>query len=328
MANTPSTYRSILVPLDGSQLAAEALPLAARIARSSGAKLRLALVHQHPSIPVDLAAGKTMTNIDLAARKAERAYLRGIQARLREQGTRVASAVTLTGAVCPALVTYVRELGIDLVVMATHGRGGLRRAWLGSVADYLVHNLEVPILLVRPVSAHRAGMPPTEVLVPLDGSPLAEAALGPAVELARAWDAGVSLLQIVGPVLLSTDLALPAPSAYDSDLTNMARDAAQDYLNDVVERLRGAGVRATGAAVIGWNAADAILEAARPERVVMLAVATHGRGGLQRLMLGSVADKLIRGADVPVLVHRPPGGVERKARGARPRRAARAKAGR
>jgi nucleotide-binding universal stress UspA family protein len=211
-------------------------------------------------------------------------------------------------------------------VMATHGHGGLRRAWLGSVADYLVHHLQVPILLVRPASAHRVGVHPTEVLVPLDGSPLAEEAIGPAVDLARSWGAGVSLLQIVEPFLLSTEPTFPVPYTYDGDLTNMTRDAAQDYLDDVVDRLREEGVRATGAAVIGWNTADAILEAAHPERVVMLAVATHGRGGLQRLMLGSVADKLIRGADVPVLVHRPAGPVERKTRGARPRRVPRAKA--
>jgi nucleotide-binding universal stress UspA family protein len=326
MAHTPFPYRSILVPLDGSKLAAEALLLAARIARSSGAKLRLALVHQHPSILAGITVGKAMTNIELAARKAERAYLRETQSRLREEGTRVASAVTLTGPVCPALVTYVRELGVDLVVMATHGHGGLRRAWLGSVADYLVHHLQVPILLVRPASAHRVGVHPTEVLVPLDGSPLAEEAIGPAVDLARSWGAGVSLLQIVEPFLLSTEPTFPVPYTYDGDLTNMTRDAAQDYLDDVVERLREEGVRATGAAVIGWNTADAILEAAHPERVVMLALATHGRGGLQRLMLGSVADKLIRGADVPVLVHRPAGPVERKTRGARPRRVPRAKA--
>jgi nucleotide-binding universal stress UspA family protein len=87
----------------------------------------------------------------------------------------------------------------------------------------------------------------------------------------------------------------------------MGREQAQDYLDDVVERMRGQGLRATGVAVLGWNTADAILDVARPERVAVVALATHGRGGLRRLALGSVADKLVRGADVPVLVYRPAG---------------------
>jgi Universal stress protein UspA and related nucleotide-binding proteins len=69
--------------------------------------------------------------------------------------------------------------------------------------------------------------------------------------------------------------------------------------------MHGQGLRATGVAVVGWNPADAILNVARPERVAVVALATHGRGGLRRLVLGSVADKLVRGADVPVLVYRP-----------------------
>ena len=85
----------------------------------------------------------------------------------------------------------------------------------------------------------------------------------------------------------------------------MSRKQAQDYLDDVVERMRALGLRATGVAVVGWNAVDTILDVARPERVGAIVLATHGRGGLRRLALGSVADKLVRGAEVPVLVYRP-----------------------
>ena len=92
----------------------------------------------------------------LATRKAERAYLRRIQAKLREGGIRLSSAVTLTGDPGPALAQYAGEMAIDLVVMATHGRGGIRRAWLGSVADHLIRHLEVPVLLVRPTEGAAA----------------------------------------------------------------------------------------------------------------------------------------------------------------------------
>jgi nucleotide-binding universal stress UspA family protein len=303
-------FRSILVPLDGSPLAEQALPLAAYIAQQAGSKLRLVLVHQLPSAPVDPLAAKLFASIELATRKSERGYLRDIQAKLREGGTRLSSAVTLTGKAGPELARYVRELGIDLVVMATHGRGGIRRAWLGSVADHLIRTLEVPVLLVRPQEGKPApdrSLGAGQILVPLDGSPLAEQALDSAAALARIWDAEVTLLQVVRPVLLAADPALPLPSAYDEDLTASCRQQAQDYLDDIVQRMRGQGLRATGVAVVAWNAADAILDVARPERVSIVALATHGRGGLRRLVLGSVADKLVRGADVPLLVYRPAG---------------------
>jgi len=131
----PSSFRTILVPLDGSPLAEQALPLARRLAERAGSKLRLALVHQIPAAPLDPGAAKLFTSIELSTRKSERSYLRSLQAKLRQEGVRLASAVTLSGPVGPALAQYVQELGIDLVVMATHGRGGVRRAWLGSVAD-------------------------------------------------------------------------------------------------------------------------------------------------------------------------------------------------
>jgi nucleotide-binding universal stress UspA family protein len=143
--------------------------------------------------------------------------------------------------------------------------------------------------------------------VPLDGSPLAEEALDAGAALARIWDTELTLLQVVPPVLPSPDLALPVPTAYDEELTEMCRTQAQDYLNDVVEDIHAQGLRATGVAVVGWSAVDSILEVARPEHIALIVLATHGRGGLRRLALGSVADKLVRGADVPVLVYRPAG---------------------
>jgi nucleotide-binding universal stress UspA family protein len=332
VTHDPSSFRSILVPLDGSPFAEQAVPLAARTAQRAGSKLRLILVHGLPSAPIDLVTAKLFTSIELATRKSERAYLRGIQTRLRDGGTRLASAVTLTGKAGPALAQYVREMGIDLVVMSTHGRGGIRRAWLGSVADYLIRTLEVPVLLLRPVESEPGSARPAAsgpILVPLDGSPLAEEALGPAIALARAWDAELALLQVVRPVLLSADpaLPLPLPSAFDQDLTTMWRTQAQDYIDGIVEQLHGQGIRATGAASLGWYPADSILEAARPERVAAIVIATHGRGGLSRLALGSVTDKVVRGADVPVLACRPAGRGAAKKRspgqaGSRGRRAA------
>ena len=111
--------------------------------------------------------------------------------------------------------------------------------------------------------------------------------------MGRTADAGA-----VDPLLLT-------PNVYDEDATASWRAQAQDYLDGIVERLRSEGIRASAVASIGWSAVDSILSLARPENFGLIALATHGRSGLPRLALGSVADKLVRGAKVPVLVYRP-----------------------
>jgi nucleotide-binding universal stress UspA family protein len=148
---------------------------------------------------------------------------------------------------------------------------------------------------------------PKEILVALDGSPLAEAALGPAIALAQLWDAEVSLVQVVQPVTLESAPHLTFPSGYSDQVTAIRRDSARDYIKDVAERVRESGVRASGVAVVGAAVPETLIELGARDRVSLMAVATHGLGGLKRLVLGSVADKLVRGAQVPVLVVRPTG---------------------
>jgi nucleotide-binding universal stress UspA family protein len=197
---------------------------------------------------------------------------------------------------------------VDLVVMTTHGHGGVERAWLGSVADQLIRSLNVPVLALR--ASERGSLTETvpsvpEILVPLDGSPLGEAVLEYAAAMARLWGTGLSLVRIVQPVFLSTDPALPFPSAYDQELTDLERAAALRYLEEICRWLEQQGVKARATILLGGPIANDILNLARPGQVSLLALATHGRGGIGRLTLGSVADKLVRGADVPVLVVRP-----------------------
>ena len=306
MTSSPGRFQSILVPLDGSPLAEQAIPIALAIAERARSKVKLVLVHQ-PLLLME--PGPAYTQTELARQKADRGYLRAVAGRLRERLGRALSTAVLQGPVALTLARYVHELGTDLVVMTTHGRGGVRRAWLGSVADQLIRLLEIPVLLVRaghPDSA-ASSVQLSEILLPLDGSPLAEAALEPAAALAQLWDAEISLVQIVQPVAMTTDPPLAFPTEIDDQLTAIRREAAQDYLRDVAERLREQGVRASGVAFLGGGVADTLLHLARPERVGLLAMATHGRGGIRRLVLGSVADKLVRAAEVPVLVCRPTG---------------------
>jgi nucleotide-binding universal stress UspA family protein len=303
-----TAFTSVLVPLDGSPTAEHALPLAITLVQRVRSKLRLALVHQTLIAPVYAGTEKLYTSIELAVRKSEREYLRGWVDRTRESSGRPVTAVTLTGSIAPALEQYIRDNDVDLVVMATHGRGPRRRFWLGSVADRLVRSLEIPLLLVRPTVAEPVPPPKAQlgdILVPLDGSALAEAILEPATALARAWDVEMALVQVIEPLVFPTDLQMVPAAGYDEKLTAIRRDAANDYLEGMADWLRSEGVRASSAAVLGMGPAEALLDLARPERYGAIALATHGRGGLRRMLLGSVADKLVRAADIPVLVCRP-----------------------
>jgi nucleotide-binding universal stress UspA family protein len=211
--------------------------------------------------------------------------------------------------VAQALSTYTKELGADLVIMTTHGRGGVRRAWLGSVTDQLIRSSEIPVLVIRPDEAQAENLDrgSGEIVVCLDGSPLAEAALEPASTLARLWDSEIFLMQVVEPVTLTDGAHLTFPSGYSDMTTAIRREAAQNYIQDIAERLRESGVKATGAAVVSGGIPETIIDLVRPERISVLVVATHGLGGVKRMVLGSVADKLVRGAKVPVLVVRPTG---------------------
>lgn len=303
-----SVPRSILVPLDGSPFAEQALPWAMALARAGSSRLRLALVHRCFPAPVDRAGRRLFVRMELAVRKSERDYVRGIASRARAEGLRVSTAM-LEEPVGPALARYTRDIGLDLVVMSTHGRGPLQRAWLGSVADYLARTLEVPLLLVRPRESDQPIGEPSaaEILVPLDGSPLGEAALRPAAAVAGLLGAELSLLQVVAPVEQLAAPPLAFPTGFDERITTERRNQAQDYLDRVAARLRETGVPAKGVAQLGGYPAEAILEAARAPGVGMIALATRGHGGLRRVALGSVADKLIRAAELPVLLVRPRG---------------------
>jgi nucleotide-binding universal stress UspA family protein len=308
LARKAGRFNLIVVPLDGTHWAEHALPCAAAIARAARAKLRLVLVHQLPPPPTDRESLKIYTSLEVAVRTSQRAYLREVATRLREGWGIQVTSVSPDGPVGPTLIRYVGELGADLVVMATHGRGALGRALLGSVADHVVRTADIPVLLVRPPgeeppppdSAWSAG----EILVPLDGSSLAEAALEPAADLARLLGARLSLVQVIVPIATTTDPPLPFPTGYDEHLTEIRRGESQDYLDSTAERLREGGLTVGAAAVVAPSAAGALVDLARPGRAGLVVIASHGQGGLRRLALGSVADKLVRAADVPVMVVR------------------------
>jgi len=162
----------------------------------------------------------------------------------------------------------------------------------------------VPVVVLRPkADGTFPAFEMREILVPLDGSALAETTIGPAAMLAKLWDAEMSLVQMVYPVLFASDPVLPFAGGYDEEITGRKREAADDYVRDLSGALRTRGIRASGTGFVGPRSpAQSLIDLANPARVSLVTMATHGRGGLRRLVLGSVTDKVVRGAQVPILV--------------------------
>jgi nucleotide-binding universal stress UspA family protein len=232
--------------------------------------------------------------------EAER-YLEGAAAPLRGRGLTVDVALPY-GDAAEAIVEETALREIDLVTMATHGRSGLGRWVYGSVAERVLHEAEVPVLLVRAWEERPAGSfdAAPRIIVPLDGSRFAEAALPVARELATALGGQLVLAQaIVPPEVVGVPVVYYEQFDPEAELA-----AARAYLERVATDIGDTGHPARILAHIGLPAA-LIPEVARSYRAALVVMATHGRSGLSRLVLGSVADVTLRQGTTPLLLVRP-----------------------
>jgi nucleotide-binding universal stress UspA family protein len=286
-------YRTILVPLDGSSLAERALPWAQRLAAAADGRLILLRVVRGPP---PSAAGEPLR--EGVPRHEAEAYLHRLARRL---GTTPVDPVVLEGDAAQTILGESARRGIELIVMSTHGRAGIGRWISGSVADAVMRQAGVPVLLV-PAACASGGWPTDRaprILVPLDCSPLSEAVLPGAAGLAAPSGAELILLSVT-PHLVAADLYGRVYVDYEGP----DRAARRRYLEGVARGLRAAGraVRTRD----GFGPVAAVIgDVAREEGVDLIAIATHGRGGATRLVLGSVALGVVQGATVPVLVVRP-----------------------
>ena len=307
-------YRSILVPLDGSTFSEHALPAAARIARLAGAHLQLVrVIPDDPLEDLFTSAGPHYPWDEA------RTYLRRTADQVEARTGLRPSLRLLGGPVADTLCEYATGCGADLVVMTTHARRPLPRFWLGSVADELASRLPMPVLLVRPQgeAPDWAHAPPREVLIALDGGTFAEAVLAPAVELGKLTGASFTLLAAVAPPPVAA-LDLPAYGAgtVDEGALERVEGERHAYLEEVARPLREEGLEVRARVVPEGRPAAAILAEAEDRPCDLIALATHGRRGLSRLFLGSVADKVVRGAAASVLLCRPLAPVREDARAA------------
>jgi nucleotide-binding universal stress UspA family protein len=293
-------YRMILVPLDGSAFSEHALPLALAVARRAGAGLHLVRVWP-------LRQGVHFDGVYLSPPEGEEevicrclSYLDAVMARLRDlPGEAVEiTAEMMFGKPGSTLCDLTESSRFDLVVMTTHARSRLGRFFLGSVSDKMIRQSHLPLLLVRPEGEELNQAPDlSRVIVPLDGSPLAEKILEPAIELAR----------LIPGCEIDLVRAVPATGPdEESDVADSEtfRNAQKD-LEAVADRLAAGGLKVQTHLVFEDRPEEAILNEATDRQAGLIAMETHGESGLSRLLHGSVLDKVLRSSHVPILVQRP-----------------------
>jgi nucleotide-binding universal stress UspA family protein len=301
-------FKKILVPVDGSRFGERALPVALGIASRTGGRVRIVTVitplpmDEAHEAPGQMEEGRLL----LAVGQAE-AYHEELQGRLARTGIEVSTSGHVEkGSVVEALDRHVRDAGVDLLVMTTHGRGPLRRAWLGSVADGLLRRTPCPILAVRPREGEEQEGKAQEfrhMVITLDGSLEARNILPFAKALARTSMARLTLLRVIPR---HYPLTAPYTSHAGHGFQGLEGEsaAAEEALERMAGPLRDEGFSVETETVWGTHPAEGILDFVEQRDVDVVAMETHGRGGVSRLILGSVADKVIRGATVPVLLHR------------------------
>jgi nucleotide-binding universal stress UspA family protein len=287
-------FATMLVPLDGTAEAAVALPVARALGRAAGGAIRL----------VRVVRGDRSDEVATAS-----ANLWEVARELRASGVE-ASTVVRQGTPAEEIVGEAVDCSADLIAMATHGRSGLGRALLGSVADGVVTTSPVPVLLQRP-GGHRVGAV-RRLLVPVDGSPGGALALGVALGLARAAGARITLLEVVVPLVsYALGTSVDGGMAYlDPAWDAEATTAAQAYVGGMAARLGRAGVEAEGRAAIATigtpsaTIADAIGRVAAEVDADLIVMSTHALTGPARTVLGSVADAVVRESHRAVLLVR------------------------
>lgn len=283
----------ILVPLDGSVLSEAVVPVAEALARDYGAELLLLrAVRVHPGAGPDPfePEPKVGEAEDYLARIAEELEARGL--------SRIRRNVWYCSAKPEQAIAKAATLNhVDLIAMTTHGRGGLSRLLLGSVAESLVRQAPAPVLLARgQPSWSRGGI--TKILVPLDGSELSAEILPVIERLAGPLDLSIAILHVVEPLSRS---AMAEAAPLEEEVIALRQSDAEGYLAKVADNLEAKGFRVRYAVRVG-RALDVIQEYARDEGIGLIAMTTHGRTGLGRLFFGSVAESVLRRVTMPVLL--------------------------
>lgn len=290
-------FRRILVPLDGSVIAEKSVSYAVSIARRSGA--RLDLVH------VLSASGDHPAGMSDETRVGH--YLASVAERIDSAvGVQVGTYIE-RGFSAEGILECRQANDADLMVVTTHGWGRVSRSWLGSTTDELIRTSPVPLLVAR-VDAETPEPPSfpenARVLIPLDGSSASETIIHHAFSLGALYNASYQFLRVVRPRRETGQDLVSLDVQYVPDIA--AESRAIEELNMVVRRVAPSGSpQIKVVALSSNNTAESLLDVGSPRSFDLIALSTKGRSGLSRLLLGSVADKVVRGTRLPILIDGP-----------------------
>lgn len=280
-------YKHILVPLDGSPLAEAILPQVERLTRGTDPMITLV---RAVDLPVEI---RERADVAAALREQAHRYIQNMKVSLSGKFKFVSGHVH-DGDAASIIVDVGANSGADLIAMTTHGFSGMSRWFFGSVAERVLRSSKVPVLMMKSFETEAAAAAPPakaeirRILVPLDGSAEAEQVLPHARELARRFDAEMTLIFIIEPETYGKRIA-----AFEGG----------HYLAQLVEKLRVEGDRVIPATSLGY-APDEIARFARDNGIDLIAMTTHGRTGFSRWWLGSVAEKVVREMARPILLVR------------------------
>jgi nucleotide-binding universal stress UspA family protein len=303
--------KKILVPLDGTRFAEAALPLAMSLAKRDGAALELAMVWE--PLPDIVDTGEWIRQVkqwEENKRAEDRRYVSEVARRVEEGLGRTVSIKYLMGHPEEELTKWAAKSRADVVVMATHGHGPVSRPWLGSVADRMVRKGTVPVMLVRPTEPIQEvvltpGNPFRKILVTLDGSELAEKALRKSLLVGDDPEhTEITLLTVLTfPIPMATPeggVALDSPALLEAQ-----KDVARAHLERIAAHVAAWGCKVKTLTLATGVPSEMIVNYAASAGFDLIAMATHGRGGAARMLLGSVADKVLRSSTVPTLLFHP-----------------------
>lgn len=312
-------FKRILVPLDGSDLASRALPVAAQIARTTGGSIILFGVATTPIMygPPSGLPGEYIEEAIQDDVEHVKIYLQEAANSPALAGLTVETHAVFE-AIAPAIIAATQEYKADIVVLCSHGYGGAKRWLLGSVAQRVARHCPVPALVLRADSANLSSDHLLRVLVPVDGSKLSEAVLEPALQfitdMSGAAQGELHLLRVISVPPTNGRFRSQAYIDFDAEIRAQEKQEAQAYLAALVNRLQQsapANVQITSSTVVDVDIAAAIIHAAEQHEVIdskpfdVIAMATHGRGGIQRWALGSITERVLGATHLPLLVVHP-----------------------
>lgn len=302
-------YSKILVPLDGSAMAECVLPHVEALA-TGNTTIDVTFLYVIQPLDTLLTSSEFKSHIESEAKSAAEDYLKDLISKLKYNAS--LHGEVILGKVAENIVDYAMQNKTELIIMATHGRSGVTRWVRGSVADKVLHESKLPIWLIKTdasqMTIYSEGQKIT-ILVPLDGSELAEATLDYVKKLTKQFgtqSVDVVLIRVCELFFPPYTYPPPIPLSWEEYLeyeTNRCKDICQTYLAKVEEQLKQDGISVRAEIPVG-NPADTIVDYANENAFSLIAISTHGRTGISRWAFGSVAEKVLKGASCSIFLAR------------------------